>query len=766
MEQAVQFLYRELQSRIRYRIILPFLVLTLVVALTGSAVAFWLAANRQQDVFNNQVAEVARITNDGIVDQEEANLDFLQQISFAPENPSNNAPAVADALAARDRTGLTQALQPYFTTGMRSTRVRLDRLLAFDSDGYTLVDMERPTDESQNEYITNPSLDLPTGPNSFVSRVLNGEADSLGDKFAGIMKLPVLPDQQDYYMVTVAPVRANDEVVGGLILAMRLENLLDSLVEDSRADVLIAYDIEGNALASTRTPEEISYLDMSPSTLSELRSGAAPSEQSVLDVIDVDMDVDGRPYQVAITPLRIRQVSFGYIAAGLSREYVLEPLSDLQGPIMVLTALFMVSIVGLGALVARQITEPLEELVTTAKEVTAGNFLRRSKVRTNDEIGALSHSFNTMTGYLLQLYGQVLAESSQRAAIVESITDGVVVCDPTGKIRVMNRATRKFLGLGPRDAQPTQFSDLPLQPLPREESAFGPDYSTSLYTLGDRIVRVSDDRVTSANGNYLGDVYLLQDLTAEVNIDRAKTQFIGTISHEMRTPITTLRGTTELLLRGMFGPIEERQAAEVRVMQQKLLNMTTMINNVIILAQIDSGSLDMEMESLSLREIIEEATWKQRKTIQEKGLTFIIDIPEDIPAVLADYDHVQNIVQQLVDNARLYTDEGTITIRASRHVDHVQVDVCDTGCGVDPHIIDQVFERFVRGTRQGEGIDSQERGTGLGLAIVQNLVHRHGGRIWVTSAVDQGSVFSFTLRYADDMGSSEKQDTSLNTAAA
>jgi signal transduction histidine kinase/HAMP domain-containing protein len=780
----LHILAREYHSKILYKIILPFLILTILVGFTGSAVAIWLAGSTEDERFNNRVAEVSRRLNDALVDQEIANLDFLNQIVFVPANTITGAPAVSEAIADGSTDELQLALGPYFTIGMRSTRVQLDRLIAFDRTGRILVDMERDSSGEANTYSLNEPGVLPSDPGSFVNLVLNARQDNFGDKFAGLIQF--LPDRNMYF-ATITPVYEDDQVVGGMILAMQVEQLLEMLADRSQAEIVVLYDGEGNALHSTRISdqeqgaeiasvdqplaapveesqqevENLTALDLERDVVEKLELARNDSEQALIHMLEVNQ----REYQVAVTPLKIRRVFSGYVAAGLPRQYLTETFADMQYPIMGITGVFVIGIIWVGLYVTRQITRPLDELLATARDVTAGNLRRRSNVRTQDEIGALSRSFNTMTGYLLRLYSRVLAESSQRAAIVESITDGIVVCDPEGNVQVMNRAIRKFLNLHPDAPPPARFSDLPLVPLPREQAAFSPEYATSLYKLGERFVRVSDARVTSSDGKYLGIVYMLQDLTAEVQIDQAKTQFIGTISHELRTPITTLRGTNEMLLRGMFGSLDPQQRTEIERMQQKLIGMTGLINNVIVIAQIDAGSLALELEPLNLNEVIEEATWKIRKPIKEKGLSLIFDIPEDIPPVLADYDHFHTIVHQLVDNAHLYTNEGSITIRAKQHGEYIQIDVCDTGCGIDPSMHEQVFERFVRGSGEGEGIDSQDRGIGLGLAIVKQLVEQHGGRVWLTSAVGQGSVFSFTLRHGNDLGTPEKQDTAFGTAA-
>jgi signal transduction histidine kinase/HAMP domain-containing protein len=778
-------LKREFGSKILYKIILPFLILTLLVGVAGSAVALVLAGGTEEERFNNRVAEVLRRLNDTLVDQEIANLDFLNQIVFAPANPNSGAPAVSEAIADRNASELERALDPYFTSGMRSTRVQLDRLIAFDRSGRILVDMERNPSDAPSPYdVTLNQGVLPSDSGSFVGMVLAAQQDGIGDKFAGLMRFRA---DESLYFATITPVYENDQVVGGMILAMRVEQLLQTLADRSQAEIVVLYNTDGDALLSTRVSdreqgaevaqvdnpaaapveesqlevENLASLDLAPDVVEQLEGARNEVDRSRIHTLEVNQ----REYRVAITPLKIRRVFSGYIAAGLPRDYLTETFNDLQFPIMLVTGFFVLGIIGVGLFVTRQITDPLDELLSTAKDVTAGNLRRRSNVRTQDEIGALSKSFNTMTGYLLRLYSRVLAESSQRAAIVESITDGIVVCDPEGNVQVMNRAIRKFLNLHPDAPPPARFSDVPLVPLPREQAAFSPEYATSLYKLGERFVRVSDARVTSSDGKYLGIVYMLQDLTAEVQIDQAKTQFIGTISHELRTPITTLRGTNEMLLRGMFGSLDPQQRTEIERMQHKLISMTGLINNVIVIAQIDAGSLPLELEPLNLHEVIEEAIWKLRKPIKEKGLSLAFDIPEDIPPVLADYDHFHTIVHQLVDNAHLYTQEGGITIRAKQHGEYVQIDVSDTGCGIDPSMHEQVFERFVRGSGEGEGIDSQDRGIGLGLAIVKQLVEQHGGRVWLTSAAGQGSVFSFTLRHGNDLGTSEKQDTAFGTAA-
>src|SRR2546423_1456651 len=136
-------LVEELRSHLQYKIILPFLLLSLLVALAGSAVSFLIITGSAQERLNNQLVQVARAASDTLVNQESANLLFLREAAFAGPNVQTGAPAVADALAADNTTGLTQALDPYFRVSVQRPGVRVDRLIAFDSAGRSLLDWER-----------------------------------------------------------------------------------------------------------------------------------------------------------------------------------------------------------------------------------------------------------------------------------------------------------------------------------------------------------------------------------------------------------------------------------------------------------------------------------------------------------------------------------------------------------------------------------------------------------------------------------------------
>ncbi|WP_129627545.1 sensor histidine kinase [Candidatus Oscillochloris fontis] len=749
----MQRAWRAINSQLRYQIIGPFLLLTVLVAVVGSIIVFFQVAGSLQERFNNQMASVTRTANDAMLNQENANLQFLREVAFAQPNPSIPAPGVPDAFQRRDVEGLKLALEPFFLLSSRRSNIGLDRLISFDMRGHTLSDFEKLPDSYGDEYVSYPSLDISSA--WFTQRIIGRVADNRGDKYAGLVQLG-----DTLYFATITPVYVGNEVVGGLIAATRTDDLLTMLRDRSQAAGVTLYNSSGEVLASTFGTGPGQAQSMDADLIASFKNSTSDNS-SIFNA----QTINDREYQFSYIPLVIRGVAVGILAPALSRDYVMTTGSDTLWPLMLSVFVLTVTLFVLGVLIANRITAPLGELARTAEAITQGQFGRRAYVNAQNEIGTLAQSFNKMTGHLTDLYGQVSSESSQRAAIVESIADGIVVCDTEGRITLVNNAMRQFLNLQSDQSPPIWFSDIPLGELTDGSFGFGSQRAHDLFTLYERTVRVSANRVQTETGDVMGSVCVFQDMTAEVAVDRAKTNFIGTISHELRTPLTVIRGNADLLMRGLAGPLEDDQKVFIESIRQHAGNMTSLISNVIMIAGLDSGSLATDIESISIYRPADDATWPLQSAIKAKGLTLRIEIPKDLPEILADFDQLRMIFHQLVDNARRYTAQGEIVVRAQALPEHMLVEVMDTGRGIAPDMHEQIFERFIRGDGVSEGINSSERGIGLGLAICKQLVERQGGTIWVESTPGQGSSFYFTLRYAHVTPNTEKPSAPLAAAA-
>ncbi len=343
------------------------------------------------------------------------------------------------------------------------------------------------------------------------------------------------------------------------------------------------------------------------------------------------------------------------------------------------------------------------------------------------------------------LYSQVQRDATQRQAILSSIGDGVVVCDDGGRIVQLNRAAELILGLRDWHAGELRFADLPLEPVPQSRELFGG--SDAQFRLGQRFVTLTRSPLIAEEGSTTGEVIVLHDITEAAAVDKAKTDFIATISHELRTPLTVIRGFTELLLRGTGGEkLTPDQADLLEQVRARAVDMTDMVNNAILIADIESGQLRTELQPQDLEMVLNMALAPLRPAFAAKQLDVVVKIPPELPAVLADREQLQRALGQILDNARRYTETGGVTVEAAVRDGRVQIDITDTGSGIAPEVLPRLFTRFQR----VEGNSSTQRGSGLGLAITRQLIERQGGAVHVRSTPGRGSTFSLTLQQANE----------------
>ncbi len=365
---------------------------------------------------------------------------------------------------------------------------------------------------------------------------------------------------------------------------------------------------------------------------------------------------------------------------------------------------------------------------------------------------------------LIRIYTQLQLVADQRLAIIEGITDGILIVDEQGTIQLINQVARRLMNLGRHAPDPKLLRDVPLQHLvPPPTQPHAPVVvrvggatielpsahhypSPNLYRLGQSMVRLSIvpmNRSPRTGSTY---IFLLQDMSAEVAVERARTNFIGTISHELKTPLMVISGNAELLLRGLVGQLDQEQVRCVETIHHQALGMADLLHNIITVAHLDAGTATSELTTVDLAHVITEAGRRVESQMIARGLSLQIEIPSTLRPVRANPDDLRQVISQLLDNARRYTRVGSVRVRARERGDHVRVEVIDTGPGIAPEMREQIFQRFIRGDAIGEGISSAERGIGLGLAICRQLIERQGGTIGVESVPGEGSTFYFTLR--------------------
>lgn len=240
-----------------------------------------------------------------------------------------------------------------------------------------------------------------------------------------------------------------------------------------------------------------------------------------------------------------------------------------------------------------------------------------------------------------------------------------------------------------------------------------------------------------------GALVQLTDVTRFHEMEKIKTDFVSIVSHEFRTPLTTIIVGVEMLKEGMLGDLTPRGKEVLEAIGADCERLNRLIDNLMELSRIESGTIYVEAEPTDVADLVQEAVRPLKIQAEKQGVELITDLPPELPPVAADFNKSVWVMANLVGNALRYTDPGgTITVRVRQRGKRLFFSVQDTGCGIPQEHLDKIFRKYVQVSgpgRKGTG------GVGLGLAIAKDIVMAHGGEIWVDSEIDKGTTFTFTF---------------------
>jgi signal transduction histidine kinase len=257
--------------------------------------------------------------------------------------------------------------------------------------------------------------------------------------------------------------------------------------------------------------------------------------------------------------------------------------------------------------------------------------------------------------------------------------------------------------------------------------------------LGHRIRIVSHDELGELARDFNAMATKLQEL------DQLKQDFVSNVTHELRSPLTSLRGYVEFLLKEGAGPLNDEQRESLIVAKNNAMRLARFIDNLLDVAKIESRKVELHREEVDLHPVAEEVSVVFRPQAEEKKISLENKISASLPHVWADSDKTTEILTNLVSNAVKFTPEGgSIRMEAAEDGDAVHVKVRDTGSGIPPESLESVFNKFEQ-VKPTAGLARKTKGTGLGLTIVKGFVEAHGGRVWIESAVGKGTTVHFTL---------------------
>lgn len=428
---------------------------------------------------------------------------------------------------------------------------------------------------------------------------------------------------------------------------------------------------------------------------------------------------------------------------------------------------------------ALQITKPIKELLSGVKNITSGNFKQRIDLPLGGELGELIDSFNEMAEKLEifeeQNIDELTAEKAKLETLVTTIADGAVLIDNNLHIVLVNPNARRFFGWDGLDLNganvlhflPGSVSAELARPLYQIAAGKleGEEFRIALNQPGQRTVRILITNVLDpVKENVRAIAMTIQDITREVELNEAKSQFISNVSHELRTPLFNIKSFIETLHEYGDELTHDERSEFLDTANRETDRLTRLVNDVLDLSKLESSHTYV-FEAVELDRSIEQTLRTYQLNAKDKGIELCQDIEPELPAILGNYDLILQVLANLVGNALKFTKaNGKVTLRAyqakltSEEGEElapavVRVEVIDTGIGIDPEDQRAIFERFFRVENRVHTLE----GTGLGLSIVQNIIEKHHSRIYIESAVGVGTTFWFDLAiYQPQVSSSEQ----------
>jgi signal transduction histidine kinase/HAMP domain-containing protein len=772
-------------SHIRFKIILPFAFLTIMVAIAGIYLTTQLIAGSLEERFTNQLLDTGIAAGKGLFQQEQLHLQALRSIAFTE--------GMDEAVLAGDQKRLQDLLFPLVAN------YGVDRVDIVNKYGVQLLGYYRNT---EGEYNTSSGDELSVGPaRSAVEKVLSGIVDPRGDKYVVLTNLGGRG-----VLLTAGPLKRGEDVVGAILVSSYTDDLVGSLKDSAFAAGVSVYDIDGNLVETTfgKNEEVSNAVAISPNEIRALLAleGASNPRRAV--------SINDQEYDMLFSIFFARGEPLGFYSVALKTTFIVSYGTAARSQLALIFAAALLLVFGIGYLAANTITGRLQHLMENAMAVAEGDFSRRTEISSGDEIGLLARSLDHMTASLAQYTTDlktrieeltVLYESSTAVAVESGLnldhvlqtviasvkeaivgTDRVVVhlLDEAGQTldlvastsdeangslnrslaevdlrHLLMKAKPQAIRLSALEAHSpdgssTEDGDLQVlvAPLISGQETIGmlslvpdlgyqradllnEDSERLLGTLANQAaVAIKNAQLFEATQRAYEELRQLDDL---------KTQFINIAAHELRTPLGAMMG---------YASFAEKRAPEklrgpMKFMVASTLRMRTMVDAMLTIQGLDAGTTFLRVTTVDVQSIIEKVGNDFQPMAELEGHSIEINLPAELPAIQGDAEKIGLVLSNLLSNAIKFTPEkGLIEVTAEDHAEVILVSVRDNGVGVALEDHERIFERFYQARAEhiaGHG------GIGIGLTIVKHLVELHGGQVWVESEIGKGSKFCFTL---------------------
>jgi two-component system phosphate regulon sensor histidine kinase PhoR len=403
----------------------------------------------------------------------------------------------------------------------------------------------------------------------------------------------------------------------------------------------------------------------------------------------------------------------------------------------------------LSYLLSRIVFKPLEAISTAAARIGNGDLDLRIPVSGHDEVSGLATVMNVMSGRIREQLQSIATEKQQLNAILQGMGEGVMVVGDDGAITLVNPAFRRLFGLG-GEAVGQQLIEVSRNP--ELLAAYHEQQQTSGDLLREIVIPPHGQTLLTHwvplefGGPRSGVVAVFHDISDMKKTENMRRDFVANVSHELRTPVAVIKGYAETLLDGTLESDPQRARSFTEIILGHAERLTVLINDILTLAKVEAKGTTLELAAVDSGEVVRQAVQLLRDQAVSRQISVQVDIPGNVPRVMADPGQLEQVLVNLLDNAVKYTPEGgNVRVFSEEEGDLIRISLADNGIGIPAKDLPRIFERFYR---VDEARSREQGGTGLGLAIVKHIVQLHGGDVSVTSGIGSGTTFSFTLKKA------------------
>jgi two-component system phosphate regulon sensor histidine kinase PhoR len=446
------------------------------------------------------------------------------------------------------------------------------------------------------------------------------------------------------------------------------------------------------------------------------------------------------------TLIKIDNEVLAVLRLALPLQAVDSKITGLQQTLSGITLLVAAIAVLLTILIASQTTRSIRELTKASERMASGDLDIHLPIPADDDTGQLSRALNKMAIQLRNEVETLQSEQSKLTAILQQMTDGLVMVNHLGIVQLINPAAEDMFMVSEGEAVGQSLAislrQHQIVELWQRTKATGEVQSTTFEVSSRRLYL--QGIAVPMHQEQVGNILLLfQNLTRQRYLETVRRDFISNISHELRTPLAALKALTETL---QENALDDPPAARLFIqrMETEVDSLSQIVSELLELSRIESGRVPLNLKFTAPAEILGPAVERLRLTAERAGLEITVDCPKDLPLMFADPSRLEQVIVNLLHNAIKFTPNGgQIDVSARLISGAIAFSVRDTGIGIAEDDLPRIFERFFKADRA-----RSSGGTGLGLAISHHIVEAHGGKIWVESIEGKGSTFSFSIPLA------------------